>query len=179
MTRRERREARAARLREWAGKRRSKAEALVRRNEPYRGDVAFNTQPGHIPERARAIRREEKAFEHEMKARDMAGRAAGIEAALDREIYDDDPDAVERLEERIAEREALRARKKAINAAWKKGGREAILAAGFSPAAAEAAVEVMSQGYSWIKSPCDLTSLNAKIRRDRARLEEIRARREA
>jgi hypothetical protein len=117
MTRRERRERKAARLREWAEKRRQRAEAVFRQGEHYRGDVAFNTQPGHIPERARLIAREDRAYESLNKARSMEARAAGIEDQLDRSIYVDDEDALERLEERIVELEAERERKKAINRA--------------------------------------------------------------
>jgi hypothetical protein len=55
---------RADKYEQWAEKRKAKASSLLRANEPYRGDHAFNTQPGHIPERARAIRRSEQAYEH-------------------------------------------------------------------------------------------------------------------
>lgn len=121
MTYRERREARAERLHEWADKRESKAAALHAANEPYRGDVAFNTQPGHIPERARAIARTERAFEHEIKAESMRSRADNIAAAAEHAIYSDDPDACERLVERIAQLEAERDQIKAFNAAVRKG----------------------------------------------------------
>lgn len=56
MTYRERREARAERLRGWAEKREKAAEATFKSHEIFRGDHAFNTQPGHIPERARVNR---------------------------------------------------------------------------------------------------------------------------
>jgi transposase len=46
----------------------------------------------------------------------MRGRAANIEAAAERAIYSDDPDAPERLRERIAGMEAERDRIKAYNA---------------------------------------------------------------
>ncbi len=123
MTYRERREAKADRLREWADKREHKAGELEARNAPYRGDIAFNTQPGHIPERARVIRRSEKAYEHANKAREMRRRADGIEAAADRAIYSDDPDAIDALRARIGELEAERDRWKAYNAACRKAGR--------------------------------------------------------
>ena len=56
MTRRERLEAKVERRRDWAAGRRGQAADLYRYTDRYRGDVAFNTQPGHIPERARALR---------------------------------------------------------------------------------------------------------------------------
>jgi hypothetical protein len=60
----------------------NKAEALHERNEPYRGDIAFNTQPGHIPERARALRRTEKAWKHEAKAREHLSKAAAYRSGV-------------------------------------------------------------------------------------------------
>lgn len=80
---------RADRLEEWADKRQAKANALHARNEPYRGDIAFNTQPGYIPERARVIARTEKAFEHQAVADGFQERAdrlrSGVRVAGDAE----------------------------------------------------------------------------------------------
>jgi DNA repair exonuclease SbcCD ATPase subunit len=120
MTYRERRLARAERLEEWADKRAEKAAELHERNKPYEGDIAFNTQPGHIPERSRAIARTERAWEHSERAASMANRADGIRAAADHAIYDDDPDAIERLREKLADLEAKRENAKQRNAAYRK-----------------------------------------------------------
>jgi phage shock protein A len=121
MTYRERRERRADRLRGWAEKRQTNATATLAAGEQYHGDVAFNTQPGHIPERARVIAREEKAFASLRKAQGMESRAAGIEDQLATAIYRDDPDAIQALEARIAKLEAERGRIKAYNASCRKG----------------------------------------------------------
>ena len=120
MTYRDRRAAKADRLREWADKRDAKAAALQKQNERYRGDTAFNTQPGHIPERARVIRRSEQAYEHTSKAKAMRSRAAGIDSAADRAIYSDDPDALEQLREKLDGLESTRERYKAENKAYRK-----------------------------------------------------------
>ena len=120
MTYRDRREARADRLRGWAGKREQRAEAVFRAGEQFSGDHAFNSQPGHIPLRARLIAREDRAFESLGKAESMRSRADGIEGQLEKSIYDDDPDAVEQLRERIARLEAERDAAKARNAAYRK-----------------------------------------------------------
>lgn len=120
-TTRERREARADRLREWAGKREAKAIAIVQGDAHYWDDLAFVTQPGHIPERARAIKRGERAGEHANKATEMAQRAANIERQAERSIYSDDTDAIERLDERIADLEAQRDRIKRYNVTCRKG----------------------------------------------------------
>lgn len=123
MTYRERREARAERLRGWADKRQQEASTTIATiNERYRGDHAFNTQPGHIPERARVIAQEDRAFRSMEKAESMASRASTIEHQLDTSIYSDDPDAVERLEAKVAELEAERAAIKAHNVAMRKAG---------------------------------------------------------
>jgi hypothetical protein len=121
MTYRERREARAERLREWAEKREAKANAQLTSQPELRHDWAFITQPGHIPARERMNRADDRACESLRKAESMASRAAGIEAQLDVSIYSDDPDAVERLRERIAGLEAERDRVKAFNATCRKG----------------------------------------------------------
>lgn len=120
MSYRERREARAERLREWAGKREQRAAVVFEAGEPYRGDIAFNTQPGHIPERARLIAREDRAHESVAKAVSMRSRADGIDRQLAASIYDDDPDAIEQLRARIAELEAERDAAKAANAEYRK-----------------------------------------------------------
>lgn len=69
---------RADRYENWADKRQEKVESLYKRDEHYRGDIAFNTQPGHIPERARVIRRTEKAFEHASTAQRFRDKAENL-----------------------------------------------------------------------------------------------------
>ena len=108
MTYRDRREARAARLREWATIREQKAAAGLAAEDPIRSDWAFITQPGHIPERARMNARDEARQRSLAKAAEMRQRADNIESAADRAIYSDDPDAREQLERKIADLEAQR-----------------------------------------------------------------------
>jgi hypothetical protein len=120
MTYRDRREARAERLRGWAAKRQGSAEAVFKAGEPFTSDIAFNTQPGHIPFRARLIAREDRAHESLSKAASMRSRADGIEGQLAGAIYEDDPDAIEQLRARIARLEAERDEAKAANAAYRK-----------------------------------------------------------
>ena len=120
MTYRDRREARAERLRGWADTREVRAEAVFKAGEPFTSDIAFNTQPGHIPFRAKLIAREDRAYESLGKAASMRSRADGIEGQLATSIYDDDPDAVEQLRARIARLEAERDEAKKVNAAYRK-----------------------------------------------------------
>jgi hypothetical protein len=116
MTYRERREARAARLREWAAKREDKAAASLAAEPSYRHDWAFITQPGPISERTRMNARDERRYESLAKAEEMRAKVDNIEAAADRAIYSDDPDAREQLERRIAGLEAERRAILAYNA---------------------------------------------------------------
>lgn len=120
MTYRDRREARAEKLDEWAGKREQAAAGVFKEREQYRGDHAFNFQPGHIPERARLIAREDRAFRSLDKAESMRSRAAGIEDQLATSIYDDDPDAIEQLRARIERLEAERDATKKANADYRR-----------------------------------------------------------
>jgi len=126
MTYRERRLARADRLRTWSDRREESGRARIARGDQYRGDIAFATQPGRIPERDRINAAERRGFEDLEAAERMRARADAIERQADRAIYSDDPDAAERLRERIAELEAERAAIRAYNAdcrrAAKTGG---------------------------------------------------------
>ena len=115
MTRRERLERKLEKRREWAEGRKDKAAALLKRNEPFRGDYAFNTQPGHIPERARVIAREDRAFGHLQVAEHHELKADGLESQLDRAIFSDDEDAVDKLVEKIAKLERRREQNNAVN----------------------------------------------------------------
>ena len=119
-TYRERRARRAEQYREWAGKREERATAQLDSNPEMRHDWAFITQPGHIPARERMNRADDRAHESLAKARDMRSRADGIEGQLATSIYDDDPDAIERLREKIAGLEAERKRITDYNASCRK-----------------------------------------------------------
>lgn len=120
MTCRDRREAKAERLRGWAAQRETSAAAVFAANEPFTSDYAFNTQPGHFPLRSRVIASEDRAYESLSKARDMSARADSIEAQAAHAIYSDDPDAIEALQARIAKLATQRDQIKAENAAYRK-----------------------------------------------------------
>ena len=124
MTYRERREAKAERLRGWVEKREQSAGAVLAAHQIYRGDIAFNTQPGRIPLRSRVIAQDARAFESLRKAGRMAARADGIESQLAGSIYSDDHDAIDQLRARLASLEAERDRVKAYNATCRKGARD-------------------------------------------------------
>lgn len=131
MTFRERREARAERLRAWADRRDARSAAAFDGARTIADGIPFG-QPilvGHHSE-TRARRDQDRihrgmraSIEHADKADSMRSRADNIEAAADHAIYSDDPDAPERLRERIAELEAERDRITAYNRAVRKPGR--------------------------------------------------------
>ena len=187
MTRRERKETRLTRRLDWASGRRDKARRLEAANEPFRGDVAFNTQPGHIPERARAIARSDRAWEHQKMAAHHDAKAAGIAHQLDTSVFSDDPDAPERLRERIAGLEQEQERMKKINKVIRKGAgwEERLAAAGLSLTAREKQVltdvarfqPYYGTPHGVVFPPYALSNLGANVRRLKARLVSIEARR--
>lgn len=179
MTTRERAIARLEMRREWAAGRRDKAEACFAVGAPYRGDIAFNTQPGHIPERARVIRATDRGVEHLNMADRHESKAAGIATQLDRSIFSDDPDAIEAIQAKVAAGREQLARMKASNAAWRKGGVAGLVALGWTQEKAEAVARRIETAYSWEKQPCagwQLTNLGANLRRLEKRIEEIKTR---
>lgn len=165
MTYRERRLARADRLRGWAAKRTTEATAALNSDPELRHDWAFITQPGRIPARDRMNRSDDRAFRSLEKAEGMAARADSIERQADRAIYSDDPDAADRLRERIAGLEAERETRKAANAAYRKAHRAEL--AGMT-------VYQRSQAVPW--PTYSLSNLTANIARLRDRLVDVERR---
>jgi hypothetical protein len=128
MTYRERRMRRVERLRDWAPAHDRKSEAGFNAARVIADGIPMG-QPilvGHHSEKRhrRDIERIDngmrKGIEEARIADRMRSRADAIEEQAEGAIYSDDPDAVERLEERLAELEAERTRIKAFNAACRK-----------------------------------------------------------
>ena len=131
MSTRERRQRRAGRLRGWADGREQKADAAEQASRDATAGIPLG-QPiivGHHSEKRHraALRRGDRqmsaAVDHARKASDMRERTASIERGLDRAIYDDDPDAIERLHQKLTGLEAERERIKAYNAGCCKAAR--------------------------------------------------------
>lgn len=190
MTRRERIEARLLRRLEWSQKRQAKADGLLRQNERFRRDWAFTTQPGHIPERARVIAREDRAFENLDMARHHAAKADGLERQLERSIFSDDPDAVDALTAKAAEARARREWCAKVNAAWRKAKKpKADDVAAWDGIASALGVEPkmlaearLNMARDFVERgpypPYVLSNLGAEIRRCEARIGEIKRRAE-
>jgi Domain of unknown function (DUF3560) len=125
MTYRERRERKAERLREWAESRDRKADAARGTADSIMGAIppgqpilaGHHSQRRHERDLARLDGAIRATVEHASKADDMRRRADSIDAAAEHAIYSDDPDAAERLRERVAELERRREDMKARNAA--------------------------------------------------------------
>lgn len=164
MTYRERRGRKAANLREWADKRETVATATLQRDREVGSDWAFITQSGRIPERDRMNARADRAYESLNRAKSMDSRAAGIEQQLDGAIYSDDPDAKERLAERIAELTTKRDTMKARNAEYRKSHRAELAA--LTPYARDCAMP----HAGW-----EISNLTANIARNRERLAALNA----
>ena len=135
-TYRERRLARAEKLDQWAASRAAKAAADYAAARAIADQIPFG-QPilvGHHSERrhrndiARIQNGFGRSFESSDKAEAMASRADTIRAQAETAIYDDDPDAIERLTAKIAALEAKREEMKAANAAFRKTNRETLRA---------------------------------------------------
>lgn len=132
MTYRERRERRAERRREWADGRDEKADAAHQASHEATAGIPFG-QPilvGHHSEGRhrnaveQSQRQASKAVEHSSMARCHRQAADTIEAQLDKAIYEDDPDAIERLRTRIEAGEEKRERIKQYNRNRRKGSRD-------------------------------------------------------
>jgi hypothetical protein len=193
MTYRERRERKAERLRGWAEKRKAKSGAAFKGAH----DAIDGIPPGqpilvghHSEKRHRgALERHDQrmraGFEHQEKARSMESRAAEIDRQAENAIYSDDDDAIERLEERIAELEQQRERIKVSSKAIRKYGLEALMqpAPPFELTQKEKrdALSLMScTPYHKVESrgwpSYYLQNLGGNITRNRKRLEQLKAR---
>lgn len=185
MTYRERRLARAERLRGWAADREQRATAQLNSQPELRRDWAFISQPGHIPARARMNAADDRAHESLSKAAAMERRADGIEAAAEKAIYSDDVDAAERLTQKIAALEEMRDHAKAVNKAIRAAQRTtkdtAAILAGLVAAGTIHEKEAMRLASDFAMFPYHglgypayhITNLGANIRRQKERLEEV------
>lgn len=193
-TTRERKEARADRLREWADKREAKATADLERAHTMADAIPFG-QPilaGHYSEgrdrnyRTRIASTMNRGVGHAKKAEEFDRRANGIDSQLERSIYSDDIDAIEKLKERISELEAERARIKAYNDSCRKAAKSggtgdlSILTAAERDDLVSLARYAAFQLKPGNAFPAyKLSNLSGNIKRNRDRLATLKAQREA
>ena len=173
LTYRERRERKAERLREWAEKREAKgAQAYERATElgqqiPFGQPilVGHHSEKGHRAHIRRIDSAMSQAVENSSKAERMKEKADNIERAARQAVYSDDPDAIERLREKLARMEAQREAMKARNAAFRKEHRAELKALDSAYARDRA---MPHQGY-------ELQNLGGNISRTRKRIAELEA----
>lgn len=136
MTYRERREARAERLRTAADRNAAKSAAARKAMNTISDRIPFG-QPilvGHHSEKRhrRDISRIDSAMQTTVemgrKADEQRSRADEIERQADRAIYDDDPDAIERLTAKLERLEREREERKAANARYRREHRDELRA---------------------------------------------------
>lgn len=170
-TYRERRERRAEDLRRQAATRDARSDAARAKGDAISGMIPFG-QPilvGHHSEgrHRRDLARIDRAFgetvENARDAEERRRKADEIERQAERAIYDDDPDAVERLEAKLADLERERNERKAANTAYRAAHRDELR----GMTAYERSQAVPFPSYS-------LTNLSGNITRTRQRLERLR-----
>lgn len=101
----------------------------------------------------------------------------GIADQLDRSIFSDDTNAIEALETRIKENEAIRDKMKLTNKLYKKGDAAGLAAIGLDLEKIKARLATMG---AWEGKapflPYETTNLGARIRADKLRIGEVKAR---
>jgi hypothetical protein len=193
MTRRERLERRLERRKSWAagarGRARGRFDAATQLSERFSGGqpilVGHHSEKRARRDQERMHRNMSKGCEEMDKAEHHAAKAVGLERQLERTIFSDDADAIERLEEkaRAADESADHAVK--VNRAWRKTkGQEldaritGLVSSGLvSQRLAETIAETMRL-CPWLKSPLDSGASRAEARRCRERIAEIKRRAE-
>lgn len=175
MTYRERRMKRAEKLREWSESNAAKSDQKYEAVQQISEGIPFG-QPilvGHHSERRhrRDIDRMQSGMsasvELERKAQVQASKADNIEAATEHAIYDDDPDAIERLTEKVAALETRREQMKAANAKYRKEHRDELKA-----------MTAYERGQSVPYPSYAITNIGGNISRCRERLTRLQRERE-
>lgn len=194
MTTREKLESKLEKRREWAVSRQQKAEAASNRASRISERFAFG-QPiliGHHSQRGAENdqKRMHDAMSASVQNADMAehhvSKAEGLSQMLDKSIFSDDEDAVERLEERIAKLEREQKQCVAINKICrnKKTTEEekiAILKEQFQKLNDETINGLLHPKYSFEKPGFPsyvLTNRNGNLNRLRKRLEQVKQRKQ-
>ena len=174
----EKRAARIDRLNRRADARQSEADRLYNQGSEALSQIPFG-QPilvGHHSEKADRNYRSRAAdkIDRSMEMSKNADRLRAMAKAAENNtaISSDDPEAVDKLREKLAELEAGQAHMKAMNAHFRKHK----TMKGFSGLTDEAATKIdvrIETGYSWQKCPAPsyaLSNNNANIRRIRDRI---------
>jgi hypothetical protein len=180
-TTREKREDRRDRRRKWAKSRKAKADAAHQDSANAVAPIPFG-QPilkGHHSQRRheRALeksrRKATQSVEHSKMADRHEGRADNIERQLEVSIFDDDPDAIERLRERIEQAEQSRNRIKRYNASCRRGQPDLTILNDRERDELRSTIQVGFGGPKGQFPGYTLTNLGGRIRGYRKRLERL------
>jgi len=163
-----------------------KAARLERAAEAQHADARGELEPipmgqpilvGHHSERRhrKALERSDRKTRQALATHRAAEHAKSAAKRAGHAISSDDPDAIEALRARLADLEASRALSKAINAAYRKGGWEAVEEVEGVTAGVLARAKRTMEVAHWLKAPMDVKNLGANIRRVRARIEQLEA----
>ncbi len=192
MTRRERLENKLEKRLEWAEKANARSSAAMENARKITENIPFG-QPilvGHHSERGhrRAIERSashmDKAVAEHRLAEHHNSKAEGLAMYLENTIFDDDPDAIEKIEAKLAgleesQRIMVAANKICRNKKMSEAEKiAAIVDLGISE---ESANELLHPKQSWQSvgfASYSLSNNNASIRRYRERLESIKRRKQ-
>lgn len=138
--------------------------------------VGHHSEKRHRRDLGKIDRAMRKSIEADKKAKALRSRAASVGSAG---VSSDDPDATEKLRDKLASLERERDRMKAINAAFKRGGWPAVLDRKLVSAAQ---VERLERDMTFVPGGTELpfpsyafTNTSAEIRRVRLRLAELEA----
>jgi hypothetical protein len=185
MTRRERLEAKLEKRREWAVKAEARADQRFKTAHSIVESIPLG-QPilvGHHSEKRhraaidRMAANMTKGCEESDLAKHHESKAGGLADQLDSCIFSDDENAIEAIRARVAELETERDARKRANAAYKKGGRDGLLAA--CGAAVLAEFDNLRRLMPYHDRPYpsySLTNLGANIRRLEGRIVRRRGR---
>ena len=190
MTRRERLERKLERRQEWAEKADARSSAAIETARKITENIPFgqpilvghHSEAGHRRAIDRSAAQMDKGVAEHRLAEHHRSKAEGLENYLENTIFDDDPDAVEKIEAKLAGLEKsqqvmVAANKICRNKKLDEAGKiAALVELGLSD---ENAKELLHPKYSWQSVGFQSYSLqnnNANIRRYRGRLESIKRR---
>lgn len=190
MTRRERLERKLERRQEWAEKAEARSSAAIENARKITEHIPFgqpilvghHSEAGHRRAIERSAAQMDKGVAEHRLAEHHRDKAEGLENYLDNTIFDDDPDAIEKIEKKLAGLEKLQAFMVAVNKVCrnkKLDEAEKIAAIVELGTTEENAKRILYPTCSWNKPGYQSYSLqnnNANIRRYRERLEAIKRR---
>lgn len=185
MTRRERLERKLEKREEWAGKASARSEAAFDAAGKRAEAIPFG-QPiliGHHSEkrdrnyRARIHAGMDRGLAESKKAKHHESKARGLSIALETSIFDDDPDALDKLRAKAEALDATRQTMKAANAAWKRSGLSGVVEILGETATAEAMQRAALGRHERPYPAYALSNMGAEIRRCRERIKAIEHRR--